>query len=153
MAPKKAKETDSSAARFKFPNLLNQLGCLILQLTCNFYLLLVRCTGEGIYTLLHALFGVIGEVLRILLVLAARVLSEICYGVALIIEKIISAILQLLLLLIVNGGRFIDQATRGLVDMAGYGVSSVVFITITVFIWWLIVPVFEEVCHAIINLF
>lgn len=103
--------------------------------------------------MLHALFGVVGEVLRILLVLAARVLSEICYGVALIIEKIISAILQLLLLLIVNGGRFIDQATRGLVDMAGYGVSSVVFITITVFIWWLIVPVFEEVCHAIINLF
>ena len=92
------------------------------------------------------------EVLKILLVLAARIVSEICFGVALIIEKIIGAILHLLLLLAVKAGSLINQATRELVELAGYGVSSAVFITITVFILWFLVPVLEEVGRAILRL-
>lgn len=149
MAPKRAKET---VARFTFHNLMNQLGHFILKVICNFYLLLFRYSGEGIYTVLHVLFGMIREVLKILLVLAARVFSEICFGVALIIEKIVAAILHLLFLLIVKGGSLINEAMRGLVDLAGFAVSSVVFITITVFILWLIVPVLERIGHAILLL-
>lgn len=144
MAPKKAKETDTSLGRFIFRNFVNQLVRLILQLICNFYLLLVRYTGEGIYTVLHVFFGMIREVLKILLLLAARMLSEICFGAALIIEKIIGAVLHLLLLLVVKVGSLINEVTRGFVDQAGFGVSSAVFITITVIILWLLVPVLEK---------
>lgn len=152
MAPKRARQTDTSVVRFTLHNLIHQAGVLLLRLICNFYLLLFRYSGEGIYTVLHVLFGTIREVLRILLVLVARVLSEICFGVALIIEKIVAAILHLLFLLIVKGGSFINDATRGFVDQAGYAVSSAVFITITVLILWLIAPVLEEIGHAILFL-
>ena len=153
MAPKKARETNTSVARFTFHNLVNELGRLILKLICSFYLLLFRYAGEGIYTVIHVLFGMFREVLKILLVLVARVFSEICFALALIVEKIVAAILHMLLLLVVKGRSFIDEATRGLVDLAGHAVSSIVFITITVFILWLIVPVLEEVGHAILFLF
>lgn len=109
-------------------------------------------TGKGIHTVLQVLFGLIREVLKILLVLAARIVSEICFGVALIIEKIIGAILHLLLLLAVKAGSLINQATRELVELTGYGVSSAVFITITVFILWFLVPVLEEVGRVTLRL-
>ena len=108
--------------------------------------------GEGIYTVLQVFFGLIREVLKILLVLAARIVSEICFGAALIIEKIVGAILHLLLLLIVKAGSLINKATRELILLAGYGVSSAVFITITVFILWFLVPVLKEIVHAILRL-
>lgn len=153
MAPKKAKETDTSLARFIFRNFIHELGRLVLYVICNFYLFLVYYTGEGIYTLLQVFFGLIREVLKILLVLAARIVSEICFGAALIIEKIVGAILHLLLLLVVKAGSLINQATRELVELAGYGVSSAVFITITVFILWFLVPMLEDIGHAILRLY
>lgn len=152
MTPKKVKETDTSFARFIFRNFINELARLVLYVICSLYLFLVCSTGKGIHTVLQVLFGLIREVLKILLVLAARIVSEICFGVALIIEKIIGALLHLLLLLAVKAGSLINQATRELVELAGYGVSSAVFITITVFILWFLVPVLEEVGRAILSL-
>lgn len=153
MARKKAKETDTSLGRFIFLNIVNELVRLILYLICSFYLFVVSYTGEGIYTVLQVFFGLIREVLKILLVLVARIISEICFGAALVIEKIVGAILHLLLLLAVKVGRLINQATRELVDQAGYGVSSAVFFALTVFILWLLVPMLEEIGHAILRIF
>ena len=152
MAPKKVKATDTSLARFIFRNFINELVRLVLYVICSFYLFLVCYTGEGIYTVLQVFFGLIREVLKILLALAARIVSEICFGAALIMEKIVGAILHLLLLLIVKAGSLINQATRELVLLAGYGVSSAVFITITVVILWFLVPVLEEIGHVILRL-
>lgn len=73
-----------------------------------------------------------------------RVLSEICFGAG----KILTFIFHLLLLLVLKVGSFINQIARGLVDLAGYGISSAVFITILVLIWWYVVPVLEEIMHA-----
>jgi len=152
MGPKKAKET-TSPSRVDVRNLVSHVGPLIVRLICSFYLLVVRYTGEGIHEVLQAFFGMIREVIKILLVLVARVLSEICFGVALIVEKILAAILHLLLQLVLKAGSFINQIARGLVDQAGYGISSVVFITVTVLIWWFIAPVLENIHHAVIILF
>jgi len=153
MAPKKPKETDTSLARFVLGNFINELVRLVLHIICSFYLLLVCYTGEAIYTLLQVFFGLIREVLKILLVLAARIVSEICFGAALIVEKIVGAVLHLILLLVVKAGSSINRATRELVELAGYGVSSAVFITITVFILWLLFPVLKEIGHAILRLY
>ena len=152
MAPKKARET-TLPFRVKIQSWIIQLGFLILRLICSFYLLVVRYTGEGIHAVLQVLFGMICEVIKIVLVLSARVLSEICFAAALIVEKILAAILHLLLQLVLKGGSFINQTAQGLVDTAGYGISSAVFITITVFISWFIVPVFQKISHAIMHLF
>ena len=152
MEPKTARET-ASPFLVKIKGWIIQLGPLILRLICRFYLLLVRCTGEGIHAALQVLFGMIREVIKIVLVFSARVLSDICFTAALIVEKIVTAILHLLLQLVIKGGSFINQTARGLVDIAGYGISSAVFITITVFISWFIVPVFQEISHAIMHLF
>ena len=137
MAPKKAKGTVTSLGRFIFVNSISELVRLILYIICSFYLFVVCYTGEGIYTVLQVFFGLIREVLKILLVLVARIISEICFGAALMIEKMVGAVLHLLLLLAVKLGSLINQATRELVEMAGYGVSSAIFITITVFILFL----------------
>ena len=153
MAPKKVKATDTSPARFIFRNFINELTRLVLHVICSFYLFLMCCTGEGIYTVLQVFFGLIREVLKILLVLAARIVSEICFGAALMFEKIVGAILHLLLLLIVKAGSLINQATQKLVLLAGYGVSSAVFIAITVYILRFLVPVLKEIGHAILRLF
>jgi len=151
--PKKPKETGTSLARFIIGNFINELIRLVLHVICSFYLFLVRYTGEAIYTLLQVFFGLIREVLKILLVLAARIVSEICFGAALIVEKIVGAVLHLILLLVVKAGSLINQATRELVELVGHGVSSAVFITITVFILWLFVPMLEEIGHAIILIY
>ena len=152
MAPKKAKGTVTSLDRFIFVNSISELVRLILYIICSFYLFVVCSTGEGIYTVLQVFFGLIREVLKILLVLVARIISEICFGAALMIEKMVGAVLHLLLLLAVKLGSLINQATRELVEMAGYGVSSAIFITITVFILWLLVPLLEEIGHTILRL-
>ena len=152
MAPKKAKQTASPLSQIEIRDLFIQLGRLILRLICNFYLLVVRCTGDGLYAIIQTIFSMILEVIKILLVLLARVLSEIFFGAALIIEKILAAILHLLLLLMLKLGSFIDQTARGLVEQAGYGISSVVFITTTVLIWWCAVAVLEEISHAVMHL-
>ena len=149
MAPKKAKETASPPSQIKIRDLFIQVGCLILRLICNFYLLVVRYTGDGLHTIIQTIFSMILEVIKILLVLIARVLSEIFFGAALIIEKILAGILHLLLLLVLKVGSFVNQTARGLVDQAGYGISSAVFITITVFIWWCTVAALKEISHAI----
>ena len=152
MAPETAKETVSPPSQFEIRDLFIQLGRLILRLICNFYLLVVRCTGDGLYAIIQTIFSIIVEVIEMLLVLIARVLSEIFFGAALIIEKILAAILHLLLLLMLKVGSFINQTARGLVEQAGYGISSVVFITITVLIWWCAVGALEEISHAIMHL-
>ena len=149
MAPKRAKEIASSFVRSIFIPLVLRIGHLIVQLICNFYLLLVRYIGEGLHTVLQVMFGMIREVLRIILTLAARIISEICFGAALVIEKIVSAILHLFHLLILGVGRFLSQMAKGLVEQAGYGISSVIFIIITLhFAWWTI-PILQRVNHAI----
>lgn len=152
MAPKKAKQTASPPSQFEIRDLFIQLGRLILRLICNFYLLVARYTGDGLHAIIQTIFSMILEVVKILLVLIARVLSEIFFGAALIIEKILAAILHLLLLLVLKVGSFVHQTARGLVDEAGYGISSAVFITITVLIWWCTVAALEEISHAIMHL-
>lgn len=153
MAPKKVKES-GPPTRFQILNYIIQfIGPFIFQLICSFYLLVVRYTGEGIHAVLEVLFRMIRDVIKILLVLVARVVSEICFGAALVVEKILEAILHLLLLLVLKGGSFINQTLRGLVNEAGYALSSAVFITITLLIWWFIVPLLEDTGHAILHLF
>ena len=151
MAPKKAK--DSPLSRAEVPSTFIKIGALICQLFCNFCLLVIRCTGEGLHALLEVIFRLILDVLRILLMLIARVLSDICFGAAFILEKIFAAFLRLLLQFVLRVGRFVNQTARGLVDQAGYGISSAVFIAITAFLCWLIVPVLKGFSHAIKHLF
>lgn len=149
MAPKRAKQTDTSVERSIFKPLLLRIGHLIVLLICNFYLLLVRYIGEGLHTLLQEMFGMIREVIKIILMLAARIISEICFGAALVIEKIVSAILHLFLLLIQGIGRFINQVAKELVEQAGYGISSAIFIIVTLYFAWRIIPVLKQINHAI----
>ena len=149
MAPKRAKQTDTFVERSIFKPLLLRIGHLIVLLICNFYLLLVRYIGEGLHTLLQEMFGMIREVIKIILTLAARIISEICFGAALVIEKIVSAILHLFLLLIQGIGRFINQVAKGLVEQAGYGISSAIFIIVTLYFAWRIIPVLKQINHAI----
>ena len=151
MAPKKSKE-NTSVGFDPLRNLFRQLGGLLAILVCNFYLLLVRSVGEGIHTTLKVLFGLFREVLNILLGLAARLAAEVLFGVALIIEKIVFAILHLLLLLIVKTGTFMNHVLTGLVDLAGYKLSSAVFIAITTLVLWWTFPFVQHACHAISNL-
>ena len=148
MAPKKAKQTASLLSQIEISGLFIQLGRFILRLICNFYLLVVRCTGDGLHAILQTIISAILEVIKILLVLIARVLSEIFFGVALVIEKILAAILHLLLLLVLKLGSFINQTARGLVDQAGCGISSAVFITLTVLIWCCIVSPALSLVHT-----
>lgn len=147
MAPKKAKDPPL-ISRVEVRKTLIQIGTFICQLFCNFCLLVVRCTGEGLHALLQVVFKMILDVLRILLMLIARVLSDICYGAAFILEKILAAFLQLLLQFVLRVGRFVNQTAQGLVNQAGYGISSAIFIAITVFLCWLIVAIFQDFSHA-----
>ena len=132
---------------------------------------MVRYTADRLHAILQVIISMILEVINTLLELIARVLSEIFFGAAFIIGKILAVMFPLLLLLASTVGSFILQIaqefainilprvlseicfgagkiltfilhlllfTRGLVDLAGYGILSTVFIVIfTVFlIWW-----------------
>ena len=103
------------------------------------------------HTILQVLFETIRDVIKIILMLVARVFSDICYGVALIVEKIIEAVLYILLQLILIAGSLINRTVRGFVDQVGYGVSSAVFIILTVLAWWVVLPALENFGHAVLQ--
>lgn len=149
MAAKKSRESHGSPTTQK--QLSRFIFRIISHMICNFYLLVVQYTGKGMHTILQVLFETIRDVIKIILMLVARVFSDICYGAALIVEKIIEAVLYIILQLILIAGSLINRTVRGFVDQVGYGVSSAVFIVLTVLIWWVVLPTLENFGHAVLQ--
>lgn len=134
MPPKKALHHLLNAFKAGITFILLFLGELGSRLICKFYLLLGLQIAEGFHALFQLTFNLLLEVTKIVLVLTVRLLSEICFGVALVLQRILAAILHLVLRLILLLGTFINQTAQGLVDQAGYGISSAIFVAFTVFV-------------------
>ena len=134
MAPKKAVHHLLNGFKAGITFILLFLGELGSRLICKFYLLLGQQIAEGFHALFQLTFNLLLEVTKIVLVLTVRLLSEICFGVALVLEKILAAILHLILRLILLLGTFINQAAQVLVDQAGYGISCVIFVAFTILV-------------------
>lgn len=103
------------------------------------------------HTILQVLFETIRDVIKIILMLVARVFSDICYGAAHIVEKIIEAVLYILLQLILITGSLINRTVRVFVDQVGHSISSAVFIILTVLIWWVVLPALVNSGHAVLQ--
>ena len=149
MAPKKSKESQESLTTHL--QLSRVIFRIISHMICNFYLLVVRYTGKAMHTILQVLFETIRDVIKIILMLVARVFSDICYGAAHIVEKIIEAVLYIVLQLILIAASLINRTVRGFVDQAGYSISSAVFIVLTVLIWWVVLPALVNFGHAVLQ--
>ena len=152
MAPKKAKMYSSMSSKARTLSFLISLGGLAAQLVCKFYLHLARFIGDELHAALQLTSNMILEVIKIVVVLIARVFSEICFGAALVVERTFATILQLLLQLILRFGRFMIQAAEGLVDQAGYGCSSIVFIIMTFLLGRCIKLLVASIIYTIVNL-
>ena len=149
MAPKKAKMYSSMSSKARTLSFLISLGGLLAQLVCKFYLHLARFIGDELHAALQLTSNMILEVIKIVVVLIARVFSEICFGAALVVERTFATILQLLLQLILRFGRFMIQAAEGLVDQ---GCSSIVFIIITFLLGRCIKLLVASIIYTIVNL-
>lgn len=153
MAPKEAIYYSLNAFKAGITFILLFLGELGSRLICQFYLLLVRQIAEGFHAVFQLAFNLLLQVTKIILVLTVRLLSEICFGAALILERILAAILHLFLRLILLLGIFINQTAQGLVDQAGYGISCAIFVAFTVIVSrWLAIFV-ADINQAVEHLF
>ena len=139
----------SMSSKARTLSFLISLGGLLAQLVCKFYLHLARFIGDELHAALQLTSNMILEVIKIVVVLIARVFSEICFGAALVVERTFATILQLLLQLILRFGRFMIQAAEGLVDQ---GCSSIVFIIITFLLGRCIKLLVASIIYTIVNL-